>query len=180
MAGNAHIDMHRGDPEMIETYHIEIAGREYDVHLNFDETLVNGKDVSPEHVEFDGHTVTYRSRSLIEQLVLDRSEDQAYITMNGRELPVTIETSRDRLLKMAENASSAGVHHAEIKAAMPGLVVGINRQVGESVKKGDSILILEAMKMENDVRSPVDGVISEIHAKDRGSVEKGDVLVVFE
>ena len=165
---------------MIETYHIEIAGRVYEVHLDFDRTTVNGKSVVPEHVEFDGHTVKYRLQSFIRQLVLDRSEEQAYITMNGRELPVTIETSRDRLLKMAENASSAGVHHAEIKAAMPGLVIRINRQVGDSVKKGDSILILEAMKMENEVRAPVDGVIAEIHAKNHGSVEKGDVLVVFE
>jgi biotin carboxyl carrier protein len=165
---------------MIETYHIEIAGRAYDVHLDFDRTTVNGKTVSPEYIEFDGHTVKYRSQGSLRQLVLDRSEEQSYITMNGRELPVRIETSRDRLLRLAENASSSGVHHAEIRAAMPGLVIRINKKVGDPVKKGDPVLILEAMKMENEVRSPIDGVISEIHAKDRGSVEKGDVLVVFE
>ena len=165
---------------MIETYHIEIAGREYNVHLNFDQTTVNGKVVSPEHIEFDGHILNYRSQNSLRTVVLDRSEDQAYLLMNGREVPVVIETSRDRLLKMAESASGTGVHHAEIKAAMPGLVVRINKQIGESVKKGDPVLILEAMKMENEVRAPVDGVIGEIRAVERGSVEKGDVLVVFE
>jgi biotin carboxyl carrier protein len=165
---------------MIETYHIEIAGRAYDVHLNFERATVNGKEIQPEHVEFDGFTVKYRSQDAVQSILLDRSENQKYLTVNGRELPVMIETSRDRLLRMAESASSAGVHHAEIKAAMPGLVVRINKQVGDTVSKGDPILILEAMKMENEVRSPVNGVISEIHAKHRGSVEKGDVLIVFE
>jgi biotin carboxyl carrier protein len=103
-----------------------------------------------------------------------------YLIVRGRELPVTIETSRDRLLKNAARASGSGVHHAEIKAAMPGLVVRIHAQVGDAVKKGDAVMILEAMKMENEVRAPVDGVIGKIYAVERGSVEKGDVLVVFE
>lgn len=165
---------------MIETYHIEIAGRVYDVIINFDQTTVNGRVVSPEHVEFDGHILKYSSQNSQRTVVLDRSEDQAYLLTNGREVPVMIETSRDRLLRMAASASSSGVHHAEIKAAMPGLVVRINKQIGDTVRKGDPVLILEAMKMENEVRAPIDGVISEIRAKERGSVEKGDVLIVFE
>ncbi|MBU1920461.1 acetyl-CoA carboxylase biotin carboxyl carrier protein subunit [bacterium] len=165
---------------MVETYHIEIAGRVYDVNLNFDQTIVNGKVITPEHVEFDGHILRYRSQNSLRTVVLDRSEEQAYLMMNGREVPVMIETSRDRLLRLAESASVSGVHHAEIKAAMPGLVVRINKQVGDPVKKGDPVLILEAMKMENEVRAPIDGVISEIRAKERGSVEKGDILIVFE
>jgi biotin carboxyl carrier protein len=124
--------------------------------------------------------VKYRSQGRGNTVILDRSEEQVYLIVRGRELPVTIETSRDRLLKNAARASGSGVHHAEIKAAMPGLVVRIHAQVGDAVKKGDAVMILEAMKMENEVRAPVDGVIGKIYAVERGSVEKGDVLVVFE
>ena len=60
---------------------------------------------------------------------------------------------------------------------MPGLVLSVEARIGQEVKKGDAVLILEAMKMENVIKSPGEGVIKKILVKQGQAVEKGLVLV---
>ncbi|WP_445724287.1 biotin/lipoyl-containing protein, partial [Flavobacterium sp.] len=67
-----------------------------------------------------------------------------------------------------------------IKAPMPGLILEINVEVGQSVKENDPLLILEAMKMENSFLSPRDGVIKSIAVEKGNAVDKGQLLVEFE
>jgi len=62
---------------------------------------------------------------------------------------------------------------------MPGLLLKILKKGGDKVKKGDAVLILEAMKMENEIRSPVDGTIKAILKKEGVSVEKGEKIIVI-
>jgi biotin carboxyl carrier protein len=62
---------------------------------------------------------------------------------------------------------------------MPGLIVDIKVEAGQEVKKGDPILILEAMKMENIIKSPGDGVVKAIKVNPRDNVEKNQVLIQF-
>ena len=62
---------------------------------------------------------------------------------------------------------------------MPGMIVEYQKKVGDSVKTGDTVLVIEAMKMNNNINSPCDGVIKEIPHKAGDSVAKGDVLVVI-
>ena len=66
-----------------------------------------------------------------------------------------------------------------VKAMLPGVVTKIIVREGESVKKGDTIMILEAMKMENEVKSPKDGIVKQIVVKEGDRVEVGDVLAVI-
>lgn len=68
----------------------------------------------------------------------------------------------------------------EIRAPMPGLVLKIQVSIGQKVKKGESLLILEAMKMENLFKSPSDGTIQEIRVKEGLPVEKGGILIILE
>ena len=69
---------------------------------------------------------------------------------------------------------------SDLKAPMPGLVLSIDVEVGKEVKKGDALLILEAMKMENVIKSPTDGVIKSIAVKTSQAVEKNQLLLNFE
>ncbi len=66
-----------------------------------------------------------------------------------------------------------------ITAAMPGTILDVKTSVGESVVRGQPLLILEAMKMENEIMAPRDGVIGEINATVGASVNSGDVLIVM-
>ena len=72
------------------------------------------------------------------------------------------------------------VHHTEVKAPMPGLLIKIKKKIGDHVELGEPILILEAMKMENDLRSPSSGVVKEINFQEGQSVEKGASILVIE
>ncbi|MCP4567460.1 MAG: biotin/lipoyl-binding protein [FCB group bacterium] len=65
-------------------------------------------------------------------------------------------------------------------APMPGLIVGINCQAGQSAKRGEPLLIMEAMKMENDIKSPVAGKVKNIAVEVGQIVDKGQLLVEFE
>lgn len=69
---------------------------------------------------------------------------------------------------------------AEIKSMMPGKVVRLIASVGEAVEKGDPILIVEAMKMQNDLKAPKAGVVKEIRVSEGSTVSAGDVLAVIE
>lgn len=62
---------------------------------------------------------------------------------------------------------------------MPGMIIRYEASVGASVKEGDVVLILEAMKMENSITSPVSGTVKQINFKDGDTVQKGDVLAVI-
>ena len=62
---------------------------------------------------------------------------------------------------------------------MPGLVVKLLVEPGQMVKKGDGVIIVEAMKMENEIRAPFAGEIKEINVSERQAVDKGDTLIVM-
>jgi biotin carboxyl carrier protein len=67
-----------------------------------------------------------------------------------------------------------------IKAPMPGLMLKLKKNVGDSVEIGESVAVLEAMKMENDLRSPASGIIKEINVKEGASVEKDEIILKIE
>lgn len=67
-----------------------------------------------------------------------------------------------------------------ISAPMPGTIVGVNVKVGDSFKRGQVLLVLEAMKMENEILAPRDGHVLNINAQKGSSVNSGDVLIAFE
>jgi biotin carboxyl carrier protein len=63
---------------------------------------------------------------------------------------------------------------------MPGMVLRLKKRVGDTVEMGESVVILEAMKMENDLRSPSSGIIKEVIVKEGVSVEKDSILLTIE
>ena len=76
-------------------------------------------------------------------------------------------------------AASAAPGSIEVAAPMPGKILNVKAGVGTAVKKGDVILILEAMKMENDVVAPEDGTVASINVSAGDAVEAGDVLATL-
>ena len=92
---------------------------------------------------------------------------------------VTVLDERALLLdKMGMNTSDSGAD-LQLCAPMPGKVLSVLVKAGQDVKVGDSLLVLEAMKMENVIKSAVDGTIEDVNAKAGLAVEKGELLVAF-
>ncbi len=69
---------------------------------------------------------------------------------------------------------------AEIKTAMPGKIVSILARQGAEIKQGEGVIIVEAMKMQNEIKSPKDGIVKEIRVAEGATVNAGDVLAVIE
>ncbi len=116
------------------------------------------------------------------------------ITVNGNEYDVAVEevgastsTSAPKAApkaapKKAAKAApkaSAGAGSVKVSSPMPGKILSVKKNVGDSVSKGDTILVLEAMKMENDIVAPEDGTIASIDVNEGASVEARAVLATL-
>lgn len=80
----------------------------------------------------------------------------------------------------AAPAAAAGAGAIKINSPMPGNILSVKASAGQAVKKGDVLMILEAMKMENEICAPQDGTIASVQAAAGDSVESGDVLVTMD
>ncbi len=97
----------------------------------------------------------------------------------GKSYPVSIQN-----FQLAQLRNRLGVSHSvsktkNLKAPMPGLVLQVAVSVGDEVKAGDTVVVLEAMKMENPIKSSGDGIVSKVHVLAKDSVEKGAALIEF-
>lgn len=102
------------------------------------------------------------------------------VKVNNNTYHVNILNDLDLLIKDMGFANGSIKHINSIKAPMPGLILDINVDEGQEVKEDDALLILEAMKMENVITSPRDGVIKSISFKKGDAVEKNQLLIEFE
>ena len=106
------------------------------------------------------------------------------ITVNGTAYDVAVEelvagAAPAAVAAPAPVAAAAPAGSVEITSPMPGKILNVKAGVGTAVKKGDVILILEAMKMENDVVAPEDGTVASINVSAGDAVEAGDVLATL-
>ncbi len=108
----------------------------------------------------------------------DQKGSETYeIQVVGRRFEVTVEDERTKLLTgLARSNGASGV--ATVQAPMPGLVVGIPLALGATVEAGQTVVVLEAMKMENDLAAPIAGTIKEIRVSKGQTVDQGEALVV--
>lgn len=111
---------------------------------------------------------------------LVHSADGPSAVVRNRVYPVDRETTKDRLRKELQNSAVHTTHAVTVKAPMPGLVTKILKPTGSSVQHGEGILIVEAMKMENEIKAPRTGTVGKIHVQERQPVEKNDPLFTLE
>jgi len=155
---------------------------EYKVEDDKGAILVNGDpailDIA--HVANGKFHVLHENKSYNVELVdADPLTKQQTVKVNGTLYHLDIADQYDNLLKQLgmDNALVAKVH--EIKAPMPGLVLKVIAAEGDEVKKGDNLIVLEAMKMENMIKSPADGKIKHIPVAQGDKIEKNTVLIQF-
>ena len=154
----------------------------YPVEKNVGETRVN-QQVIPWDLKWMGDRKIHLiqgARSLeAELLAIDLEAKTLQIRLGHKTTTIQIKDRFDLLLeKMGMNSSVSGILK-EIKAPMPGLILDLKVAPGDLVKKGDVVLILEAMKMENSIKSPGDGIVKAVNVSLKQSVEKNQVLIQF-
>ncbi len=133
--------------------------------------------ISPESRKF--HVIRDHQSYEVEIVEADVEAKTMLIKVNGHSYPIAVADKFDELLHSMGMDIVAVKKINELKAPMPGLVLNVIVQEGQEVKKGDPIIVLEAMKMENILKSPADVTIKQICVKKSIAVEKGQVLVLF-
>jgi len=152
------------------------------------EFTIDGKNVNGEAVEWDlieVHNNTFHilvnNKGYNATLVSHNPEEKTMvINVNGNDYEIAVKDKYDLLLQQLGISAKSSAAVNNIKAPMPGLIISITAQAGDEVKKGDGLLILEAMKMENVIKSPRDGKVKKVNVQLRQPVEKNQVMIEFE
>lgn len=121
----------------------------------------------------------FKGKNYIVQLF--EEEDKIYtLKIDGQTLKVEAKDDLDLLIEQLGFNAMSAMKLSSIKAPMPGLVLDVMVSVGDAIAKGDSLLILEAMKMENVIKSEGEGVIKSIEINQGDKVDKGQILIELE
>ncbi len=160
---------------MDKTYHAKVNNTfSFDVDLTatFPDLAVTGPDTF--------HFLKDHKPAQIKVLHRDFLQKTYTIQVNGIIHIVKISDAIDRLIEEMGFSGSEGDHISEINAPMPGLVLDIQVKAGYPVKENDTLIVLEAMKMENVILSPRDGIIKSVAVQQGSPVDKGQLLLEYE
>lgn len=114
----------------------------------------------------------------VEAMVDDKTDSDMDVTVGGRLFHFTVVDERSRALLSTASVQATGPQR--IEAEMPGKVVRALVSVGDEVSADSGVMIVEAMKMENEIKSPIDGVVTELAVETGQTVEPGNLLFVVE
>jgi biotin carboxyl carrier protein len=146
--------------------------------------------IDEKHVSVDGkvYEVDFESVSgqPVYSLIVDGKSHESYVApgdhdwqvlIRGRLYPVTVEDEREKRLRSAAGGGVAETGEYHLRAPMPGLVVAILVEENQAIKKGQVLLILESMKMQNELKSPRDGTVGRVRVKAGETVEQKQTLL---
>ena len=163
-------------------YYVTVEGRTFEVDLTGEVPRVDGEEVEAELSRVPGTPtrlllVDGRSHTLVAR----RGEGDAWdLYLDGERYDGDVIDERTRAIREMTGQTAADLGPRPIRAPMPGLVVSVAVAQGDPVEAGQSVAIVEAMKMENDLKAESDAVVARVLVEPGEAVEKGTVLVEFE
>jgi biotin carboxyl carrier protein len=168
----------------VRTYLIDSDKNEYIIDLT------KSRAHSAEMVEFEFRTIKDNKELNKETVFVRKLADQYFASTDGikwnklaRQDSPSIMLNADKVFKLYRGykpSSLGGDNSGGLFTQMPGKVVKIMTKVGDKVTKGQTLLILEAMKMENEIKSGLDGVVKGIHVKPGDTLENGVLMMEVE
>ena len=163
-------------------YFVTIAGREVEVDLSGHQPVVDGTPVEA-HLSVlpgtDTRHLLVDGRSYALAATADERRGRWHISVGAERFTADAVDERTRAIReMTGGADDAA--DKTILAPMPGLVLKVEVEVGQAVRAGQGVVVVEAMKMENELKAPADGVVASIFVQPGQTVDKGAVLIVLE
>ncbi len=165
------------DGEELEIELVERDGRTLAIHPELDDGV--GVPVELVPVQRSGsYSLLVGDRSL--PVVATGDEDELTLTLGSETWNCAVVDEREVLARAALGPGAARAGGGLMRSVMPGIVRDIRVAVGDTVERGQAMLILEAMKMENEIRAEVDGTVKTVHVTPGTAVAKGDSLITLE
>jgi len=161
---------------MKNTYKVKVNKS---LEFDFDQDQING--LNAVEVEKSLFHILDNNKA-VEAEIIHRDFDtkQYYIRINTNTYKVKIDNPLDQLINKLGFSAGSSKKLNDIKAPMPGIIIGIEVKKGDQIKEGDTLLILEAMKMENAIVSSKDATVKSILVKKGDTVEKNKLLIELE
>lgn len=161
-------------------YKVKVNNENFEAEFDRDKKTISGKSFDADILEYKkGKFHILRDNSSVSAEVVEANFEEKTFTIkvNNNTYSVTVKDKYDELLREMGIDATAGRKANDIKAPMPGLVLNVLVENGQSIQKGDAILILEAMKMENVLKAPSDGVIRKVRISKGDKVEKNQIMI---
>lgn len=162
-------------------YVTTIGDESFDVEINGeDEILFDGEQMQIDFRSVAGQSVyslIVNGKSY--EALVQPVEDGLEVLLQGQLYQVTIEDERQRRLRQSTGSPATMRGELHFKAPMPGLIVTVRVREGQEVKKGDRMIVLESMKMQNELASPGDGIVRNIRIKSGDNVDQNQVLLTI-
>jgi biotin carboxyl carrier protein len=142
---------------------------------------INGRVYELEAHEVEPNVYLLKHENRIFQIFVaphEKPNDPFQVNVGNNDFEIKI--TDPKRIRSSAGAGGSADGTAEIKTAMPGKVVRVLVEVGAEVKQGDGVIIVEAMKMQNEMKAPKDGTVREIRVSEGTTVNAGDILAVIE
>jgi len=162
-------------------YFVKVDDHDFVIDLGPDQQMtVNDDSLTVDYQQLPDSGVLsllINNRSLV--TVVEKRNDIYEVLINGELYEVAVQDERSYRLAKARGDVREASGEITVRSPMPGVIVKVPVEQGQTVAKGETLVILESMKMENELKSPRDGVVLRINTSSGASVEKGqDLLIV--
>lgn len=163
-------------------YQVTLGGRSHEVELGPEGVRVDGEPVEVDLSTVPGTPVRTllldgRSHRLVAHR---RARGRWTLHVGGRRLEAEVVDERTRQIREMTGTGGAEAGPRTVTAPMPGLVLQVEVKEGDEVEMGQGLVIVEAMKMENELRAETPGTVASVEAREGRTVNRNDLLVAFE
>jgi biotin carboxyl carrier protein len=162
-------------------YITSVNDQQYTIEIDQEDRItVNGESYDVDfHQLSEGGILSLLLNNRSLEAIVEERNGAWEVLIRGELYGVQVQDERAYRLAKARGITAEVTGEAPVKSPMPGLIIAVPVEEGQVVKKGDQIIILESMKMENELRSPRDGVVKRLHVEPGASVEKDQLLATI-
>ena len=164
------------------TYHLELTEISDTAASGSSSTLwkcsLNGRKITAQTAQISPNTLSILLDGKSFEVHREGSADKQQLTVRGMRCEVVVQDARSFQSRKRKGAGDAG--RLRLTASMPGKVVRVVVGEGDKVRAGEGIVVVEAMKMQNEIRSPKEGIVKKLLARVGANVIAGDLLAIVE
>jgi len=162
-------------------YHVTVGGRDFEVDVCAEGVLVDGRRVDADlfHAESSPLTGLHLDRSTFPLVAKRATKGRWRVQMRGSTVDVEVVDERTKAIRDMVGIGASPAGPRPIVAPMPGLVLRVEVAEGDRVDAGQGVVIVEAMKMENELRALSSGTVTRVHITEGQVVERDQVLMEF-
>jgi len=163
-------------------YAATVGDRTYIIEINPDgEVVVDGERHTADLQSIDGQgTYSLIMNGESYEVLVEERADEIGVLLRGRLYGIKVQDERASRLSRSSHGFGPATGEISIKSPMPGLIVAVKVAPGDEVVKGQPLVVLESMKMENELKAPRAGKVIAVKAEPRQAVEQHQVLVTLE